>query len=121
MKLFKPALLSVVVVLCAMASTTVLAHGRARVGVFIGAPLFVPYYYPPHNYYYPPYYYPPYYPPVVVPQSPPVYIEQGQAPAAAPAQRSDNYWYYCAESNAYYPYVKQCAGEWRRVAPQPPS
>lgn len=125
MKAFKIALLSAVVLVGAMASAAALAggrhhhnHSRARVGVFIGAPiLFSPWYY--HSPYY---YYPPYYPPVVVPQSPPVYIEQGQAPApaAAPAQRSDNYWYYCPEAKAYYPYVKQCAGGWQRVVPQPP-
>jgi hypothetical protein len=85
-------------------------HGHARLGVFIGAPLLLaPWYYPP-RYYYPP--------AVVVPSSPPVYIEQGQA--AAPAPDAQAYWYYCRESETYYPYVKECAGPWQRVVPQPP-
>ena len=72
----------------------------------------------PYPYYYPPYYYPPYYPAPVVLQRPPVYVEQ--SPQAAPsAPAPSNYWYYCSESNAYYPYVKECAVGWQRVAPQP--
>lgn len=93
-------------------------HGHAHVGVFIGAPLFYsPWYYPyyPAPYYYPPVAYPSY------PSGPTTYVEQGQ-PEAAP-QRSDdsNYWYYCPEAKAYYPYVKQCAAGWQKVSPQPPS
>ena len=92
-------------------------HGGVRFGfgLFVGAPAFG--YYP--SYYYPPY--PPYYYPqtVVVPTAPPVYVEQGQVPA--PAQAQPGYWYYCRESNAYYPYVEQCAGQWERVPPRPPS
>lgn len=93
---------------------------RGHVGVFIGAPLlFAPYYA------YPRYYYPPaYYPPVVTtyPASPPVYIEQGASPQA-PTQGSGASWYYCADSQTYYPYVQQCASPWQQVAPQsvPPS
>ena len=101
------------------------ADGRVRLGVSIGVPLGAPYgppYYPGPYYAYPPYYANPYYdyPPrvVVVPSSPPTYIERGQeAGAEAP---SNAYWYYCAESKAYYPYVKHCPGGWQRVAPQPP-
>lgn len=81
-------------------------HSRARVGVFIGAPLW-PWYYPP----------PLYYPPAVitVPAAPPpVYIEQAPAPPTA-----QNYWYYCANPEGYYPYVKECPGGWQKVAPQP--
>lgn len=104
-----------------MASEAALAHGprhhaRSRVhfGVFIGAPAF--WYYPPPYYYYPPAYY---YPPVVAaPASPPVYIERGDARPAP--EQAQGYWYYCPEAKAYYPYVKQCAGGWQRVAPQPP-
>jgi hypothetical protein len=80
-------------------------HSRARFGLFIGAPLlFAPWYYPAYPA-----------PTVVIPSSPPVYIEQGQA-ALPDAQ----YWYYCRESETYYPYVKECAGPWQRVVPQPP-
>ncbi len=69
-----------------------------------------------------PYYYP-YnaYPPAVVtvPSSPPVYIEQGGGQTYPQGQ--SNYWYYCADSKAYYPYVKECPGGWQPVAPQPPA
>ena len=56
-----------------------------------------------------------YYPPYVVQQQPQVYVEQ---PQAQPSQPS-GYWYYCSDSRAYYPYVKECASGWQRVAPQP--
>ena len=91
-------------------------HGGFGFGLVIGAPVFgyygAPYYYPPYS----PYYYPQ---AVVVPTEPPVYVEQGQAPA--PAQTQSGYWYYCREANAYYPHVDQCAGQWERVPPRPPS
>jgi hypothetical protein len=87
---------------------------RVVLGIGIGVPFAYPYYYPP----YAPYYYPPYYPsPVVVQQPPPVYVEQPQA-QPQPAQ-PQGYWYYCNDSRAYYPYVKECPGGWQRVAPQP--
>ena len=94
------------------------AWHRARVGVglYFGVPIGGYYYGAP--YYYPPYY--PYYPPatVVAPQ-PQTYIEQG-APQAAPAQPApQNYWYYCPDSRAYYPYVRDCASGWQRVSPTP--
>ena len=88
-------------------------HGpRVSFGFNFGVPV------GPYPYYYP-YYYPPYYPaPVVVQQQPTVYVEQQPAPAAQPSVAA-NYWYYCAGSRAYYPYVKDCPGGWQRVAPQP--
>lgn len=111
-----------VALLALTAAGGAMAHGHVHfgVGVVVGpgwGPGWGPWYYPP----YAPYYYPP--APVVVEQvQPPVYIQQPQsvapAPAAAPAP-AENYWYYCAESRTYYPYVKQCAGPWQRVAPQP--
>lgn len=85
-------------------------HGGVRFGVVIGAP-FYPWYYPPY------YYYPPYAPAVAAPAAPPTYIEQGGAQSAPPRA---SYWYYCAESKTYYPYVKECPGGWQRVAPRPP-
>ena len=97
-------------------------HHGARVGVFIGAPLF-PYYHSP--YYYPRYYYPP-----ALVAAPPVYIEQNASVAAAPApapsaaQTSGAYWYFCQDTQTYYPYVQQCASPWQQVIPQtslPPS
>jgi len=36
--------------------------------------------------------------------------------AAIPAWSGD-YWYYCPESRAYYPYVQECPSEWLRVVP----
>jgi hypothetical protein len=71
-------------------------RGGARIGVFIGAPLYAPFFYPAPGFYYSP--------------PPPAYIEQ------APTQ---NYWYFCPESNAYYPYVQECPGGWQPVLPQP--
>lgn len=104
------------------------SHVRFGIGINFGVPLFgYPYYYPPF------YHYPAVYSPVVLSQpAPPVYVEQsvshGQsyqqasprpASQAAP-QPAQNWWYFCAESNGYYPYVKQCAAGWQRVSPHPP-
>jgi hypothetical protein len=122
MKTLKPILLIAVLLLGAAQATAAIAHGgryysRPRVGVYIGAPLlFAPFAYP----YYRPYYYPPYaYPPAVVvrPEPPPVYI---QREPSAPPQRAGAYWYYCPDSQTYYPYVDRCAVPWQRVVPQPP-
>ena len=98
-------------------------HGHVVFGVGIG--LGYPYwgwpgyyggYYP---YYYPPYaYYPGYYPPYASAQSQ-VYVEQPQTQPSQQAQQPTGYWYYCADSRAYYPYVKECPAGWQRVAPQP--
>jgi hypothetical protein len=102
----------------AVASAPALAdhhwHGHSRVhfGLYFGDPFF----WNPYPYYPPYYYYPP---TVVMPQSPPVYIQQGQQGAQAPA--GQGWWYFCRESNAYYPYVKHCPGGWERVSPQPPA
>lgn len=86
-------------------------HHRAHFGVVIGIPL-------PGYYAYPyPYY--PYYPPVVVQSQPPVYVEQS-AVSTTSEQTQTNWWYYCAESKSYYPYVKQCPGGWQKVSPTPP-
>lgn len=117
MKPMKTTLALALILFGTMVSGTALAHGhghgpRVRFGVFVGAPLFWPWYYPAPYYYYPPY------PPVVtVPSAPTTYIEQG---SGEPAAQSQGYWYYCADANAYYPYVKQCPGGWQRVVPQPP-
>jgi hypothetical protein len=67
--------------------------------------------------YYAPYaYYPPSYAPAYAPQ-PSAYVEQ-PAPQAQPQQAAGS-WYYCNDSRAYYPYVRECASAWQRVAPQP--
>ena len=94
-------------------STSALAwHRGPRVsfGVHFGVPVGYPWY---PAYYYPgPYYYPA---PVVVQQpSPPVYVERSDS-----VPEGAGTWYFCRESNGYYPYVKQCPGGWTRVPAQP--
>ncbi len=65
----------------------------------------------------------PYIPPTVVVEQPPVYVQQQPAPpapAAAPAQPQSQNWYYCEQSNGYYPYVRECPGGWKTVPAEPP-
>ncbi len=95
-------------------------HGHSSVhlgiGIGFGEPYWdAPWYYRPYGYPYS--YYAPYYQPIIVatPLAPPVYIEQTPAPAP-----QTNYWYYCAASRTYYPYVKECPAGWQQVVPQPP-
>lgn len=112
----KIALFLFVALLGAAVSAPALAHGRGgRVtfGLHVGVPIGW------YGWHYPPYY--PYYPPQViyVPSEPQTYIERAPA-QAAPAPQAQ-WWYYCDEARAYYPYVKQCPGGWQRVAPQPPA
>ncbi len=106
--------------------------GNVRFGISIGVPVFGPRFYPSPYYGYPAYTYPEpvyaypapvyAYPPVVVqPSAPPVYIEREAAPAASAPTQSQNDWYYCAESKAYYPYVAQCPAGWQRVPAQAPA
>jgi hypothetical protein len=83
--------------------------GHVRFGVVIGGPFYPWGYYPPYYPYYP-------YPPAA-PATPPTYIEQGNT--QAPPQQPSGYWYYCADSKTYYPYVKECPAGWQRVTPQP--
>ena len=98
----------------ASVSESALAHGRSH--VFLGFNFGFPGYYYPAPYYYPAYY-PPYYPaPVVVQSAPQVYVERNDA---APAPEAQSYWYYCAATKGYYPYVKECPGGWQKVAPVP--
>ena len=56
------------------------------------------------------------YSPVVV-APPAVYVEPS-APGAAPPPPPA--WYSCDNPQGYYPYVQQCPGGWRPVAPTPP-
>jgi hypothetical protein len=91
--------------------------GGPRVGIGIGiGPFWGPYwgpywggYWRSYAYGYP-YAYPYAYPPVVTVPSTRVYV-QPSAPAS---------WYYCDNPQGYYPYVPQCPGGWRAVAPTPP-
>ena len=103
-------------------------HHGARVGVYIGAPLAIapwPYYRP--YYYYDSYYYPR---PIVIQEQPLIYTEQTPAVQAAPAptapppvpqaQQPQNYWYFCQDTQTYYPHVQTCATPWQRVIPHAP-
>jgi hypothetical protein len=84
---------------------------RFRGGVFFGpsigfgvySPLWVP----------PPVYYPP----------PRVVVQQGYVPPPAayapPAADDGSYWYYCSNPQGYYPYVRQCTGQWETVPATP--
>jgi hypothetical protein len=92
------------------------AYAWARVGVWVGGPVYYPYAAPVVPYYY----YPP--PPVVVaPAAPTTYVERGQpaTDSAAPGNAPGT-WYYCDSAKAYYPYVKQCQSGWREVPATPP-
>jgi len=53
---------------------------------------------------------------IVQPQA--VYIQPG--PVYAPAPVTQQYWYFCAAANAYYPYVAACPGGWQVVPASPP-
>jgi len=86
---------------------------RFRGGMFIGprfgfgvyAPLWVP----------PPVYYAP--PPVVVQpgyDAPPAY-----APPADEAGPNPGLWYYCNNPQGYYPYIRECNGQWQTVPANP--
>ncbi len=82
-------------------------RGHGHVGVSIGVPLFG-YGYGP-GWYDDPWYGYRYAAPLVVrPAAPTVYIERGVGPQ----------WYFCSDPQGYYPYVKQCTGNWRTVDPQ---
>lgn len=102
-------------------------HHHARFGVFIGAPVLLsPFWLAPGPYYYSP--------PVVVrervvvreplvfydehgnpvPPDRPQSQQQPQPTAEAPT------WFYCPDTQSYYPYVQTCASQWQRVMPHPP-
>lgn len=108
-------------------------YSHARVGVYFGAPLlFAPWYYPS------PYYYSS--PPVVVrervvvreplvyydergnpvPSTPPQVAQAPQIQPPAQASSAAPTWYFCADTQTYYPYAQTCASPWQRVIPQPP-
>lgn len=60
-------------------------------------------------------------------QPAPVYVDP--APAYAPENSpvndpevvfsSEQYWYFCAAANGYYPYVRSCPGGWQAVPTTP--
>src|SRR5260221_3116885 len=99
-------------VVTGMLTTSSAFAWQHRARVFVGFNFGYPAYYYPSPYYYPAYYPYPYYPApaTVVVQSPPVYTErQDVAPA-----NEQSYWYYCAASRGYYPYVNECPGGWQK-------
>lgn len=99
-------------------------HSRVQWSMSFGTGYYSPYYSPFYGPGWPGYWGPsvvysaPLYtsPPVVVQSSPPVYIERPSAEPPASA-----FWYYCAPTRSYYPYVSDCAEAWQRVPPVPPS
>jgi hypothetical protein len=57
----------------------------------------------------------PQYPPQpVIERQPEMYMQPVPQQQTEPA-----YWYYCKDSNGYYPYVKRCPGGWLKVVPIP--
>lgn len=89
-------------------------HSHSRVVVGVGFPIGWGYW--PYWHYPPPYYH---YPRVVVPAEPTIYVEKGDA-ETAPGQDASQFWYFCRDSNTYFPYVKECPTPWQRVVPHPP-
>ncbi|MGB4853966.1 MAG: hypothetical protein WBP37_00205 [Candidatus Dechloromonas phosphoritropha] len=107
-------------------------YGRGGVyvgpGPYWGAPYARPYYYPgrfyPRPYYPGPFLYgDPFYAPapvvVVPPPEPAVYIERSDSAVDQAQTPAQQYWYFCRDSNRYYPYVKECPGGWQTVLPRP--
>ncbi len=137
---------AIVAALLAVASLPAYAgggHSHARVGVYIGAPVVIggwwgaplPYYYPAYYPSYYPYYYTP--TPVIVREvvrEPLVYYDErgNPVPPVQPQNQTQNQlqgpqasaaaptWFFCADSQTYYPYAQTCASPWQRVAPLPP-
>jgi len=105
-RFYRIVLAAAVAVGCLAASATARAHWHGRVGVWIG----------PGPFWWGAPYYPYDYPRVVV--ADPVYAQPNPV-TQVPAPQ--NYWYYCRQSNAYYPYVSGCPGGWEPVTPQPPA
>jgi hypothetical protein len=70
-------------------------------------------------YFYPKPIYPfpnPYIPPTIVAPIAPI-----ESPVRLEAQPQQQVWYFCEASNAYYPYVSECNGEWKKIPATPPS
>lgn len=99
-------------------------HHRAHIGVFIAAPLLLaPFWVSPRPYYHAP---------VVVRErvivrEPLVFYDEHGNPvppdrpqAAVPPRAAAPTWFFCPDSQAYYPYVQDCASPWQRVVPHPP-
>lgn len=87
-------------------------HSHVGVDLWLG-----PGFWGPYPYY--PYYVPP---PVIVRPEPEVYVQPAPVTpqSTSPQQDDNNYWYYCPDSNSYYPYVQRCPSGWLKVVPSPP-
>jgi len=91
---------------------------HSRFGLYVGLPLLWPRgaYYPG---YYPGYYgaapYP--YTQVIVERQPQVYVQRETTTAAAAPAGSD-FWFFCPDSQTYYPYAQTCPSPWLQVVPQ---
>jgi hypothetical protein len=99
-------------------------HGARFSFGFWGGPFWGPGYWGP-GYWGPGYWGPPavVYAPAPEPR---VWIESDQAAATPVPPVTSNtdpnapqWWYWCASSRGYYPYVSNCAEGWQRVPPQP--
>jgi hypothetical protein len=92
--------------------------GHSRVSIGLGWGGYGYPYYPYYPYSYAPYYWPYYTAPYAYAASAataPVYVERGGA------QAQSGSWYYCQQLNGYYPYVRECPGQWTPVPMQPPA
>ena len=97
---------------------------NVRIGVSIGMPVYALRYFPAPFYTVPVYAVPApvyIYPTAIRHSSPPVYVERDSTQIDPPPSKAQNDWYYCASSQTYYPYVKECSGGWQRVPAQPSS
>lgn len=97
-------------------------HGHARDSVRFSVQIGSPWMFPPYpRHTYPGHYWPHVYAPpvtrIMVAPPPVVYVER--EPAAAVPVLEPGYWYYCDAAGAYYPQVRTCAGDWRKVPPGP--
>jgi hypothetical protein len=81
-------------------------HHQQRVFVFVGAPIFWAWYYAPAAAY----------DAQIDPAS--FYIAPMNGSYAPPPAAT--YLYFCAESNAYYPYAAECFDGWQLMVPTPP-
>lgn len=48
----------------------------------------------------------------------PVIIREDPLANTQADQLQENYWYYCPDTQSYYPYVKSCPSGWMKVVPQ---
>ena len=105
------------------------SHSHFGLGFVFGAPLwygygygygapvypaYAPYAYAPYPAYVPHPAYTPYYA-----GQAPVYVERGDV--AVVPREGGPVWYYCRDTDLYYPYARQCPGSWERVPAQPVS